>query len=134
MVSYFFARDVLGLLYPVCYQESPNYGSTMNKYDAIVTITLNVAIYCRKTFSLHQILFVALSGFTLFLEACVGQSGFGAGVSLSTIAHSKRYAVAGRRDRNDRYRPLLVHVALLCPTLVRLFSAVLGTKRSFQDY
>ena len=64
----------------------------------------------------------------------MGRSGPGAGVSLSAIANSKRYAVVGRRDWKARYRTLLVHVALLCPTLVRLFSAVPGTERSSRDY
>ena len=41
--------------------------------------------------------FVAFAGFDLFFEACVGRSGPGAGVSLSDVANSKRYAVAGRR-------------------------------------
>ena len=54
------------------------------------------------------------------------RSGPGAGMSLSVIANSKRYAVAGRRAWNARYRTLLVHVALLCPTLVRLFPLSLG--------
>ena len=77
----------------------------------------------RFTFTKY---FVAFSGFALFLEACVGWSGPGAVISLSTIYNSKRYAVAGRRTQNARYRTLFVHVALLCPTRVRLFPLSLG--------
>ena len=78
----------------------------------------------RFTFTKY---FVAFAGFALFyLDICVGRSGPGAGVSLSDIANTKRYAVAGRRDRNARCRTLLVRVALLCPTLVRLFPLSLG--------
>ena len=51
----------------------------------------------------------------------MGQSGPGAGVSFSAIANSERYAVSGCRAWNTRYRTLLVHVALLCLMLVRLF-------------
>ena len=78
--------------------------------------------------------FVAIYGFALFLGDCVGWSGPGAGVSLPAIANSKRDAVAGHRDRNACYRTLLVHVALICLMLVRLFSAVPGMERSSKDY
>ena len=70
--------------------------------------------------------FVAFSGFALFLEYCVGRRGPGDGVSLSDIANSKRYAVAGHRAQNDHYRTLLVHVVILCLILVRLFPLSLG--------
>ena len=56
----------------------------------------------------------------------MGRSGPGAGVSLSAIANTKRYTVAGCRDRNARCRTLLVRVPILCPTLVRLFPLSLG--------
>ena len=67
----------------------------MKKCDAIVTITLNMSQFLvvrRFTFTKS---FVAFSGFALFsLEVCVGRSSSGAGVSLSAIANTKRYAVA----------------------------------------
>ena len=73
------------------------------------------------------IYFVAFSGFALCsLEAFVGQSGPGAGVSLSTIANTKRFAVTGRRSRNACCRTLLVRVAPLCLTLVLLFPLSVG--------
>ena len=66
--------------------------------------------------------YLAFAVFAIFsLEACVGKSGLGAGVYLSAIANTKRYAVTGIRDWNARCRTLLVRVALLPPLLVRLF-------------
>ena len=66
--------------------------------------------------------YLAFAGFAIFsLEACVGKSGLGAGVYLSTIAYTKRYAVTGIRAWNAHCRTLLVRVALICPMLVRLF-------------
>ena len=62
----------------------------MKKCDATVTITLNVAISCRKTFYLYQIIFGHFAGFALFLEACVVRSGPSTGISLSAIDNSKR--------------------------------------------
>ena len=56
----------------------------------------------------------------------MGRSGPGAGVSLSAIANTNQYAVAERRARNARCRTLLVRVAIICPTLVRLFPLSLG--------
>ena len=71
--------------------------------------------------------FVAFTGFYLFsIEVCVGRSGTGAGMSLSDIANTKRYAVAGRWAWNAHCRTLLVRVALLCLTLVSLFPLYLG--------
>ena len=71
--------------------------------------------------------FVGFAGFAIFsLEMCLGRIGPGAGMSLSAIANTKQYAVAGCRSWNARCRTLLVHVALLCPTLVRLFPLSLG--------
>ena len=71
--------------------------------------------------------FLAFAIFALFsLEACVGWSGPGTGMSLSAIANTNRYAVARRRARNARCRTLLMRVALLCPTLVRLSPLSLG--------
>ena len=46
---------------------------------------------------------------------------YGAGVSLSAIADTKRYAVAGHRARNAWRRTLSVRAALLCPALVRIY-------------
>ena len=70
---------------------------------------------------------VAFAGFALlFLETCVGQISPGTDVSLSALDNSKRYAVAGCSAWNARYRTLLVCVALLCPTLVRLFLLSMG--------
>ena len=70
---------------------------------------------------------VAFSGFALLsLEVFVGRSGPGAGVSLSAINNTKWYAVAGRRARNAPCRTLLVRVAILFPTLARLFPLSLG--------
>ena len=73
--------------------------------------------------------FVAFAGFSLFsLEICVGPSGPGYGVSLSTIGNTKRYAVAGRRAWDACCRTLLVRIALLCLMLVRLFPLYLGRR------
>ena len=71
--------------------------------------------------------FVVFAGFALFShEDCVGQSSPGAGVSLSAIANTKRHMIARCRAHNARCRTLLVLIALLCPTLVRLFPLSLG--------
>ena len=78
----------------------------------------------RFTFTKY---FVAFAGFALFsLEICVGRSGPSAGMYLSAITNTKRYAVKGCRARDARCRTLLVRVSLLCPTLVRLFPLSLG--------
>ena len=54
------------------------------------------------------------------------RSGPGAGVSLYAITNMNRYAVTGRSARNACCGTMLVHVALICPMLVRLFPLSLG--------